>query len=283
MPRMNRAQPMEAPVSLLPLPRPLMTGEVLDAAFRLFRAGLLRSLPYSGLAVLVLELPTLDSTFLTRTLQAMGANLPFLNPQLLTYFIVFLLLTLLLGLIALRLQAVARGAKPRFRVELRTALRRWPAAMVTTAIALGFPLALFTAGELLNNMLSGEAMLVLAVPILWPTALLVCALPAFWCDGRGPFAALARSVALARRRSWRMVGAVLATVCMVAVFYVLAAIILAMLSQVVGRADLYLISTVRALLTLVAGAFGLPFVLAVLIVAYEDLALRDVERRGVGA
>ena len=45
------------------LPRPLMTGEVLDAAFRLFRAGLLRCLPYSGLAVLVLELPTLYATF----------------------------------------------------------------------------------------------------------------------------------------------------------------------------------------------------------------------------
>ena len=59
MPRMSRAQPLQAPVGLLPLPRPLMTGEVLDAAFRLFRAGLLRCLPYSGLAVLVLELPTL--------------------------------------------------------------------------------------------------------------------------------------------------------------------------------------------------------------------------------
>jgi hypothetical protein len=274
MPRMNSAQPMVATVSLLPLPRPLMTGEVLDAAFRLFRAGLLRCLPYSGLAVLVLELPTLYSTFLIQAFQV---------PRLITYLIVFLLLTLLLGLITLRLQAVARGVKPRFRVELRTALRRWPASLVTTAIALGFPMALFAVGVVLNNMLSGEALLVLAVPVLWPTAMLVCALPAFWCDGRGPFAAIARSVALSRRRSWRMVGAVLATVCMVAVFYVLAAIIIGMVSQVLGRADLVLISTVRALLTLVAGAFGVPFVLAVLIVAYEDLALRDVERRRTGA
>jgi hypothetical protein len=36
-----------------------MTVEVLDAAYRLFRAGIFRCLPYSGLAVLVLELPTL--------------------------------------------------------------------------------------------------------------------------------------------------------------------------------------------------------------------------------
>ena len=38
---------------------------------------------------------------------------------------------------------------------------------------------------------------------------------------------------------------------------------------------------VRSLLGLVIGAFGVPFVLAVLVVAYEDLKLRDAERRGV--
>ncbi len=32
---------------------------------------------------------------------------------------------------------------------------------------------------------------------------------------------------------------------------------------------------------LVVGAFGVPFVLAVLIVAYQDLKVRDQERRGV--
>ena len=60
---MNRASSLSAPVGAVPLPRPLMTSEVLDAAFRLFRAGLVRCLPYSGLTVLVLELPTLYSTF----------------------------------------------------------------------------------------------------------------------------------------------------------------------------------------------------------------------------
>ena len=43
MARMSRAPSLSAPSGLLPLSRPLMTAEVLDAAFRLFRAGLLRS------------------------------------------------------------------------------------------------------------------------------------------------------------------------------------------------------------------------------------------------
>ena len=77
-----------------------------------------------------------------------------------------------------------------------------------------------------------------------------------------------------------MVGALLATVCMIAVFYVLSAIVVGMLSPMLGRADLFLIATVSSMLSLVVGAFGVPFVLAVLIVAYEDLKLRERERRG---
>jgi hypothetical protein len=48
-----------------------------------------------------------------------------------------------------------------------------------------------------------------------------------------------------------------------------------------GRADLLLIATVSSLLSLVVGTLGVPFVLAVLIVAHEDLKLRETERRGV--
>jgi len=87
-------------------------------------------------------------------------------------------------------------------------------------------------------------------------------------------------VRISWRRSWRMAGAILAAVCMVAVFYVLAAIVVTMLSPMLGRADLFLIATVRSLLTLVVGALGVPFVIAVLIVGYEDLKLRDRQLRG---
>jgi hypothetical protein len=52
-----------------------------------------------------------------------------------------------------------------------------------------------------------------------------------------------------------------------------------MLSPLLGRADLFLIATVSSMLSLVIGAFGVPFVLAMLIVAYEDLKLRDQRHR----
>jgi hypothetical protein len=274
MPRMNRAEILETPAGLVPLARPLMTGEVLDAAYRLFRAGLLRTLPYSGLAVLVLELPTLYGTFFR------GGAERFAGERTVILALALLLGVALLGVITLRLRAISRGLRPRFRTEIATVLRRWPAAVLATVAAFGFPLLLAAVASYINPMYGTIVLLVLVVPILWPSALFVVTLPAFWCDGLGPIAAIAQCVRVSRWRTWRMVGALLATACMVAVFYVLAAIVVAMLAPMLGRADLFLISAVSSMLWLVVGALGVPFVLTVLIVAYEDLKLRDQERRG---
>jgi len=257
---------------LFPLPRPLMTGEVLDAGFRLFRAGLLRTLPYSGLAVLVLELPTLYSTFLWTV--ANGLPIEGAKMRMAIYFTVVLLSAALLGVITLRLQAVSLGQRPGFRREMGIAVRRWPNAVIATIGALGIPMFLFAVSNVFTSILPGEALVVMAALMLWPTALFAVALPAFWCDRLGPFHAITLSIGISWRRSWRMAGAILTSVCMVAVFYVLAAIVVTMLSPLLGRADLFLIATVRSLLTLVVGAVGVPFVIAVLIVAYEDLKLR---------
>ena len=277
---MSRAQPIEAPGSLVPLARPLMTGEVLDAGFRLFRAGLLRCLPYSGLAVLVFELPTAYATFIAPSFAVPGANLPgSARLQPVSWAIAALLATALLGVLTLRLQAISRGVRPRFRVELIAVLKRWPAALIATVGAFGFPLLLYSMSSAIGNILPGAGLALVGVPFLWPSGLFVVALPAFWCDGLGPLSAIVQALRISRHRSWRMFGALLATVCMVAVFYAVSAIVIGMLSPMLGRADLFLIALVRSLLALVVGAIGAPFALAVLIVAYEDLKLRDRERR----
>lgn len=260
---------------LVPFSRPLMTGEVLDAAFRLFRAGLVRTLPYSGLAVLLLELPTLYETFLrTRASGSSGWD------RGAVLGLALLLGVALLGVITLRLQAIARGQRPRFRGEIVTVLSRWAPAVIATLAAFGFPLLLAAFASFFNPMYGTIILLVLMVPILWPSALFAATLPAFWCDRLGPFAAIAQCVRVSRRRTWRIVGALLATACMVAVFYVLAAILVAMMAPMLGRADLFLLAAVSSMMWLVVGAFGVPFVIAVLIVAYEDLKLRDEQLRG---
>src|SRR4030095_7463958 len=124
MPRMSRAPSLPAPNGLLPLPRPLMTAEVLDAAFRLFRVGLLRCLPYSGLAVLALELPTLISTF-----HEDGFRIPFASPvgggravlgvteSQVVMLVSMLFDVALFGMITLRLYTLSLGERPSFRAE----------------------------------------------------------------------------------------------------------------------------------------------------------------------
>lgn len=278
MPPMKGVHLTAAP-GLLPLPRPLMTGEVLDAAFRLFRAGLPRTLPYSGVMILLLYAPEIWSivaednafptigTFLRGSLSPVG------------YLVVMALSVPLLGVITLRLDTIARGEHPRFRAEALAALLRWPAALLATFGAFVIPVVLFWAGPAFSRGLPTEALVFVAILLFWPSALFVTALPAFWCDRRGPVDAIVRSVTISMRKSWRMAGALLATLCVVAVFYTLAAVILAFLLPIFGRADLVLIATVEQLLSIVIGAFGIPFVIAVLIVAYRDLELRDRERR----
>lgn len=275
MPRMDRAQSWDAR-QITPV-RPLMTAEVLDAAYRLFRAGIFRCLPYSGLAVLVLELPTLYSTFLLSP--RAGGALAMPNFRLIGYATVFLLSVVLLGVITLRLNAVAQGVRPRFRREIAVALKRLPTALLATLFAFAYPVAVLILLPVLDAALPSEALVFAAVPLLWPVALFVVALPAFWCDGLGPFAAIAQAVRLSVRRSWRLVGAMLTTVLMLMAFNLLPVTVAAMMSPLFGRVDLFLVATIASIFYLVIGAFGVPFVLAVLIIAWQDLKLRDQERR----
>lgn len=280
---MNRAPTLDAPVGLLPLPRPLMTAEVLDAAFRLFRAGVLRSLPYSAVMILLLYLPALWGIFVeAQVLPAMTSDA---SGELTSvgYLAVMALSVPMLGMITLRLHALATGARPRFRQEAAHALLRWPAALLATVGASFIPVVLLWLGPAFTNGLTGPALFFVSILLFWPAALFVVALPAFWCDLLGPFDAIVRSVNLSLRESWRMVGALLATLCLVTVFYTLAAVILAFLLPIFARADLVLVATVKQLLFIIIGAFGIPFVISVLIVAYRDLELRHRARRGARA
>ena len=152
--------------------------------------------------------------------------------------------------------------------------------MLATLFAFAYPLAVLILFPVLENLLPAEALLFAAVPLLWPVALFVVALPAFWCDNLGPFTAITRAVRLSVRQSWRLVGAMLTTALIIMAFNLLPVIVAAMLSQMFVRPDLFLVAMLASIFYLVIGAFGVPYVLAVLIVAYQDLKVRDRQRRG---
>ena len=186
-----------------------------------------------------------------------------------------------LGVITLRLTAIARGECGQDSGANSAHAQALPAAILATIFAFAYPAVLLLLSPFLIFTLPTEALIFAVVPLLWPVALFVVALPAFWSDGLGPFAAIAQAVRVSFRRSWRPVGAILTTGLMLMAFTLLPVTIAAMLSPLFGRVDLFLVATIASMFYLVLGAFGVPFVLAVLIVAYQDLKLRDQERRGV--
>ena len=176
-----------------------------------------------------------------------------------------------------------RDGAPAFAAKLATTVKRLPNAVLLTVLMLLYPALCLLLWPLMANSLPMEALVFAVVPVLWPAAFFVIALPAFWCDGLGPFAAIAQSVRLSVRRSWRMVGAILTTGVMLMAFNLLPMIFAAMITPLFGRVDLFMVATVASIFYLVVGAFGVPFVLAVLIVAYHDLKIREPVRREVRA
>ena len=286
---MNRASTLPAPVGLLPLSRPLMISEVLDAAVRLFRAGLVRCLPYSGLAVLLMLLPPLYSTFQGGggLIVSFGARGSFggiygfhgFTDVHLVGLVVGVFAAALFGMITLRLLAIAKGVRPSFRAEVSTTLRRWPAAVVASFAALAFPAMLFSAFAMFRIWYPTPLLLLVAVLLVFPSALLAVTLPAFWADRLGPFQAIVRALRVSSRNLWRMTGAILATAGMVLTLWLLAVMLFFMVAPLLGTADLLLLEIVSSMFTLIWGAIGVPFVLAVLCVAYADLKLRAQQPR----
>ena len=285
---MNRASSLSAPVGTVPLPRPLMTSEVLDAAFRLFRAGLVRCLPYSGLAALMLEIPRLYASLQGADLVLFEWVTPLgrlfritgLTDINVVQLISAMLDVVLLGMITLRLTAIARGVRPRFRTEVATALRRWLPACVASFAGLVFPALMLRTIWMFNWMFPEPLWPAVAVLLLFPSALLAVTLPAFWSDGLRSLTAIVRAVRISCWSLWRMIGAILATLCILAVFYLLVVILIGILSPLLGQADLFLFTAVGELFYLVAVAIGVPFVVSVLIVAHADLKLRHQQRQG---
>src|SRR5262245_36981291 len=158
-----------------------MISEVLYSAVRMFRACLVRCLPYSGLAVLLLLLPALYSTFqggggllvpfrISGSFTGIYGFTGFTDVHLVA-LVVAVFAAALFGMITLRLLAIARGVRPSFRAEVSTALRRWPAAVIASLAALAFPAMLFTALSLFNFLYPNPVLPFVAVLLLLPSAL----------------------------------------------------------------------------------------------------------------
>jgi hypothetical protein len=255
-----------ASVGLIPPARPQLIGEVLDAGFRLFRVSLLKTLPFSTASVIVSQAPTLYDSLRG------GSLTPFVDKDWgwwMTYLLAAMFSVWMLGWVLYRQAIVARLGVVDAQREWRVTLGRLPGALVVMlgyAAVIGVLVAAFV-----ERMLPIQVLFVALLPLLWLGVRISLAPYLYWCVNEGVWVAFVASFRLVRGHVWRLAAILTVMMMTLAVFYFVIAILLALLAP---AGDIAVMFALNAVVTVLAGAVGLPFMCAILIVAAEDLAVR---------
>lgn len=272
------------PSVLYPPPRPQAIAEVLDSAFRIFKATLLKCLPYSVLATVAGQLQNIYVILTGRTLRPFSNSDP-------GWWAVYVLGAVigagLINAIIIRQAAIASGSQSVGRVALMQGLRNVPYVVVMgvlVAIVVGIwfvPVAVIPAAH------RSWGVGILSVPAVYLLVLFLCSWPALLVGHKGPIESLRYSAHLIWGNWWRTVMVYLVVLTMIIVLSVTAGLIVGVLTQLVAARDLAVTTAVSAVMVVAFGAVYMPFVTSMSIALYGDLQARkegtDLERRIAGA
>ncbi len=283
---------------LYPPSRPQSVGEVLDSAFRIYSATLLRCLPYSFASVILGQLLSLYDVLHRHSNTA--AALPAVQMDRLASPVWWgLLLAVIVGstmfanAVFLRQYALASGQAASMRAELGTGLRRAPGTLlIGIIIALAFVVTLIpvmlvlasigAALGLTHSMAATSASIGLGIGIVlamlvagsWVAIRWACSVPIYLLTERGPLASMSHSWELTAGNFWRLsiiysVGAAL-----LLVFYLLATIVGGMVAMWLGRGDLVLWVAVSSTVIALLAALFTPFYHALILAVFGELSAR---------
>lgn len=264
------------PMSIALNPPPLSVARSLDAALRIFRASLLRCLPYGVLTVLAGHLPNLYnlvSPHVARSLMARPIGWWALN------ILSAILLATLWNATLLRLAAAAAGRRTAPAYELLEALRRAPAVLglvlviVLVGCILGLPVLLLPVAS------RPWAFLVAACAVTYLCVTLSYAWVAVVVGHQTVLQSMASSIQLVRGNWWRIAAVYGVGAAMLLVLGALASVLVAVVVPLVGRDDLALISTTSEDVVVALLAAAIPFCTALPYTLFEELSARQ----GVGA
>jgi hypothetical protein len=266
-----------------PPARPLSVGEVLDLVFQIFKATLVKGLPYGICAVVAQQLPNVYALASGVTVrQALSAG----QPIGVALFAVGVLLALVAwSALLLQQRALIEQRPTSIKSELGEALRRLPSFFVATLLFL----VMVGSGVAVIMTVPPQYRTGVRFPVeilsLYLAVLLSCTWPAVLFAGQGPLGALRQSVRLVWRNWWR-----------VAVVYVVGAAVVIVVSVLLGALIAGIVSSLGAGIPVmtsvftevanVLGAVTAPFAGALLLATFADLRVRkegtDLKQRIAG-
>lgn len=260
--------------NLYPPPRPQTVGEVLDTAFRIFRATLLKCLPYATLSLLAGQLPNIYTLLQGGPLQR---NL--LEPHDRVWWlleIVGAVISLALWSAIVRRQYAIASGQPFPQGELTAALRLVPGLFaVSMLLGLGILACMLPGFAFAGTpVIMAVALTLLVIPALYVATRLSSAITAYILTGRGVFASLGYSWRLTADNFWRLSLIFSVGIVLIIVFYVLAGIIAAAIAVPFALGDVAMITAVTAAVVVILGSIGTPFYTALSLAVFGDLSVR---------
>ena len=257
--------------ALYPPARPLSVGEVLDLVFQIFKATLVKGLPYGICAVVAQQLPNVYALASGLTVrQALSAG----QPIGVALFAVGVLLALVAwSALLLQQRAIIEQRPTSIKSELGGALRRLPSFFVATLLFL----VVVGSGAAVIMVVPSQYRTGVRIPVeilsLYLAVLLSCTWPAVLFAGQGPLGALRQSARLVWGNWWRIaVVYVVGAAVVIVVSVLLGALIAAIVSSL--GAGIPVMTSVFTEVANVLGAVTAPFAGALLLGTFADLRVR---------
>jgi hypothetical protein len=266
-----------------PPARPLSVGEVLDLVFQIFKATLVKGLPYGICAVVAQQLPNVYALASGVTVrQALSAG----QPIGVALFAVGVLLALVAwSALLLQQRAIIEQRPTSIKSELGEALRRLPSFFVATLLFL----VVVGSGVAVMMVMPPQYRTGVRIPVeilsVYLAVLLSCTWPAVLFAGQGPLGALRQSARLVWGNWWRIAVVYVVGAAVVIVASVLLGALIAAIVSSLG-AGIPVMTSVFTEVANVLGAVTAPFAGALLLGTFADLRVRkegtDLKQRIAG-
>ena len=281
---------------LYPPSRPQSVGEILDSAFRIFGATLVKCLPYAIAGVIVGQLPNLyDLVKNGKPRMDPATRLALIHDRIfwLSYAVGLLLALLFANAVMLRQYALARGRETAAGAELLRGAARVPGVvlivivmmlamvgtMIPVVLAVALPLGVAGAfgggggqqGAVWTAMIFA---LVVLIAISWIVIRWICAALIYVLTDRGPFASMGHSWRLTSGSFWRLFIIYSVAMVILIVFYFIAVLFGTAVAAALAHGDIVLMAAVMSVMVVVLGAIAAPFYSALMLSVYGDLSVR---------